>query len=130
MAGIYRSFPEQGRALIAVILVLLTICTGATSAHANVITLSHIAGGEQMLADGGWPALCDTGTEQCDVQDADTGDLYGPHHHHHPDCQFSGLITSPDTTARLAAWSPGQVPAYGAVVKPAPVSAADQPPRI
>lgn len=118
--------------MVVALFACLTICSGLTSAEANVITVTHLAKGDQMLPDGGWTSACDTHMEQCNVSgdENDANELYGQHHHHHVDCQFSALPTTPDAASEWHGRRIVSLPAYLAVIKPAGLSAADHPPKI
>ena len=126
-----HSLLRHVRMMIVAALALMTICSGLAAAHADVITVNHIAQGERMLSDGGWTAACDTAIERCapPPAHADT-DSYGLHHHHHPDCPFSGLPVATGAVPACVHSALAVFATYAAAVKPAAPSAADQPPKI
>lgn len=117
--------------MIVAAFALMTICSGLATAHADVITVNHIAHGERMLPDGGWTSACNAAVEQCLPQPvhSDT-DSYGLHHHHHPDVQFGGLAIASGTAVYQASCRQAFFPGYSAVVKPTSLSATDHPPKI
>lgn len=119
------------RIMIVAAFALLAVISGLSAAHADVITANHIAHGERMLPDGGWPSACDAAAEHCLPQPIDVdGDAYGLHHHHHPDGEFSGLPAAMDDAAGYISDGKSCVPDYAAVVKSASLPVADQPPKI
>jgi hypothetical protein len=130
MIRLINSLSARVRFFLVVAFAAMTMWAGASSAQAEVISAIHIAQGERMLPDGGWSSACDTRIEQC-IPSGNEGShgLAILHHHHHADCQFSGLIGTADNVIGRAGFAQARFPAYAAVDKPAPASTADQPPK-
>ena len=124
-----HSLLRHVRMMIVAALALVTICSGP-AAHADVITINHIARGERMLPDGGWTAACEAGFEQCVAHTPHSdSDGYALHHHHHSNGQFGALPAATGAFAPPGPVAQAAVPAYIAVVKPAAPAAVDQPPK-
>ncbi len=126
-----HSLLRHVRIMIVAALALMTICSGLAAAHADVITVNHIANGERMLPDGGWIAPCRTTVRQCAPQPLHANaDTYGLHHHHHPHGPFNGLPVATTAFSARVHTARAVFAAYAVVIKPAAPSAADQPPKI
>jgi len=127
-----HSLSGHMRVLVVAALTCLAICSGISTAQANVIAASHLLQGEQMLPDGGWSSACDILIEHCSVSN-DTNDndgTYGLHHHHHTDCQFGATLVTLSTETEFDGGLRSVLPAYSAVIKDVTPTSADQPPKI
>lgn len=120
------------RAVLVLAMTAMTMWAGVTSAQAQILTSIHMARGEVALADGGWPAPCESSDEVCVAfpeSEQELG-LLGLHHHHHADCQFNALPAHVDDGSLVLTMANRPTIAYRSTLKPAILAEVDQPPRI
>lgn len=131
MIGALHSLSRHIRVWVVMALACLTIGSVLSSARANIVTATHLVHGEKMLQDGGWTSACDIRVEHCSTNETtvDPDSPYGLHHHHHADYQF-GTVEESASASRLNRRGRPSLPTYAAVIKTAPPSSADQPPKI